>query len=403
MNLNKIGSVKNRNILFLQGPMGQFFKNLEKMFLAKDANTFRIGLNVGDYFYALKHSYVPYRGTPDAWPDFIMAFLQEHNIEMIMLFGDCRYYQATAIYAAKNLGLEVFVFEEGYIRPDYITMERYGVNDYSLIPKEAQFYEQIDLLELTKPRSTESSTLKRQVSAITYYLLADFMSWRYPNYKHHRDLNAVLEFYLGWRSAFRKIIYAYKERGLLHKIKTTYANNYFFVPLQTHNDFQILQHSYYRSVETFIEDVLVSFSQHALTENMLVFKHHPVDRGRKDYSDFICQKAKELGIDMKRILVVHDVHLPTLLKNAIGTITINSTVGLSSLHHNTPTVAMGNAIYGFQGLSYGAEDLDVFWKDREPVNQELYLRFRQYLIVNTQINGSFYGKFFLDDVVESTD
>ncbi len=145
MNLNKLGSVKDKNILFLQGPMGYFFAKLEKRFLDAGARTCRIGFNVSDYFFASKHAYTPYRGEPEEWPAFIEAYLEGKKIDMIFLFGDCRYYQSAAIYAAKNIGIEVFVFEEGYIRPDYITMERYGVNDYSQLSKDPEFYRKLKL------------------------------------------------------------------------------------------------------------------------------------------------------------------------------------------------------------------------------------------------------------------
>ena len=396
MNLNKIGSIRGKKVLFLQGPMGAFFAQLERRFLAAGAETFRIGFNVGDYFFSAKHAYTPYRGTPDAWPEFITLFLQEHKIDMIFLFGDCRYYQSTAIYAAKSSGIEVFVFEEGYIRPDYITMERYGVNDYSLLPRDPKFYRNLEFKELPPPQETNASAIKMGYSAIIYYILGDFFSWRYPHYIHHRSLDAKKELYLLLRNAVRKYWYKLQERGIEEKVKGAWSKKYFFVPLQTHNDFQILQHSMYRSVETFIKDVLHSFGEHASENYMLVFKHHPVDRGRKNYTDFIMAEAKLIGIDT-RVKVLHDVHLPTLLKHARGTVTINSTVGLSSLYHKTPTLTMGNAIYDVEGLTLPASALDTFWSEQPPVDSELYQKFRQYLIENTQINGSFYGKLFLDE------
>jgi len=391
MNLNKIANIKNKKILFLQGPMGSFFSNLNKIFLKAGAQTHTIGFNAGDYFFSSKHNYVPYRGTPSNWPDFIKTYLNDNKIDIIFLFGDCRYYHAKAIYVAKNLDIEVFVFEEGYIRPDYITMERYGVNDYSKIPRSADFYKKLPMKKLPDPSPAKSSGFLLGYSAALYYILADYLSFLYPHYKHHRDLNANKEFYLWIRSGVRKYLYLYKERGIKEKVEKSWSKCYFFVPLQTHNDFQILQHSPYRSVEIFIDDVLKSFSKHAPDDLMLIFKHHPVDRGRKDYTDFIMRIAKKLNIS-QRVKVVHDVHLPTLLKHAIGTVTINSTVGLSSLYHNTPVLAMGNAIYGFKGMSKSSFELDTFWSDPGDVNQELYQKFRNYLIENTQLNGSFYGK-----------
>ena len=395
MNLNKIGPIQGKNILFLQGPMGDFFQQLERRFTKAGAETFRIGFNVSDYFFSLKKNYTPYRDTPEAWPTFIGHYLREKKIDMIFLFGDCRYYQATAIYVAKNSGAEVFVFEEGYIRPDYITMERYGVNDYSCLPKDPSFYRTLDIDKPSSPQNSEHATFKLAYSTVVYYLLGNLFSWRYPHYNHHRSFNARKELYLWLRNVVRKVRYGYQERHVLAEVEGEWSKRYFFVPLQTHNDFQILQHSIYRSVETFIVDVLHSFSQNAKSEHLLVFKHHPVDRGRKDYAPYIYEKAKALGIQA-RVKVLHDVHLPTLLKHALGTVTINSTVGLSSLYHNTPVITMGNAVYGIKGLVF-TDGIDAFWEKREAVDRTLYQCFVAYLIEHSQINGSFYGKLFLDE------
>ena len=93
------------------------------------------------------------------------------------------------------------------------------------------------------------------------------------------------------------------------------------MPLQTHNDFQVKVHSKYISIEEFIEEVLISFSKFAKKDKFIFFKHHPVDRGRKNYYKFIVLVSKKLNIE-SRVKILYDVNLPTLLKNSIGTIVI---------------------------------------------------------------------------------
>jgi capsular polysaccharide export protein len=198
------------------------------------------------------------------------------------------------------------------------------------------------------------------------------------------------EFFYGVRSVIRKQLYKLEERDYLQMVENELAKNYFFVPLQTHNDFQILQHSSYQSVEKFIIEVIESYAKSGVKAK-LIFKHHPVDRGRKDYKTFILDQAYIMGVE-DRVLVMYDTHLPTLLKNAIGTITINSTVGLSSLQHNTPTLTLGNAIYDIEGLTSKGLSLEQFWHKQQRVDRKLLQKFRTYIIKNTQLNGSFYGK-----------
>ena len=93
----------------------------------------------------------------------------------------------------------------------------------------------------------------------------------------------------------------------------------------------------------------------------------------------------------KRVLVFHDVYLPSCLKHAKGTVTINSTVGLSAIGHGTATLTLGDAIYNIEGLTNKHRSLKKFWHQPKKPDDALYQKFRQYLLEHTQLNGSFYG------------
>lgn len=392
--MNSIGRIEGNKILFLQGPMGGFFQRLDLVFREKGAHTFKIGFNAGDWFFSNKDNYIPYRDKKEKWGNFISSFLENNNIDKLFLFGDCRFYQRIAIEKSRKLGIEIFVFEEGYIRPDFITMERYGVNDFSHISRNRSFYEKLDIGQLKEPEilDTQSRFYRRGWSATTYYVLAGLFHFRYPNYRHHRDLNFASEAFYGIRSALRKYKYKITEREPKKKLSEKEGKNYYLVPLQTHNDFQITEHSDFSSIEEFIETVMNSFAKNAPRNRLLIFKHHPMDRGRKDYTKYINTLSEKLNIG-GRAISVHDIHLPTLLKNAIGTVTINSTVGISSLYHHTPTIVLGNAIYDIDGLTCKNIPLDDFWVNYITPDAELFEKFRRYLIDQTQLNGSFYGRF----------
>jgi len=49
----------------------------------------------------------------------------------IVLYGDTRPIHAQAVEIANKLGLSVHVFEEGYMRPYWVTYERGGTNGNS--------------------------------------------------------------------------------------------------------------------------------------------------------------------------------------------------------------------------------------------------------------------------------
>lgn len=398
-----IGDIKDKNILLLQGPMGAFFNFLDKKFTSQGAKTFRIGFNAGDEFFSDTKHFTPYRDKPSEWEKFISDYLRSHAIDLIFLFGDCRYYQRLAIKIAKEMGVRVFIFEEGYIRPDFITIEENGVNDHSSLPRNREFYDALIYSEEAqcnyKNAKHIGSTYKiMALQAAAYYVVARMFRFKYPYYEHHKNFSAFLELFYGVRNFLRKQLYSVQEAGLEHAFSDEYSKRYYFVALQTHDDFQIKEHSKYKNMEEFILEVLQSFAKYAPKDRYLVIKHHPMDRGKKDYKPFIKKHASELGCS-ERVKVVHDVHLPTLLKHSIATITVNSTVGISSLYHNIPTKCMGNALYDIEGMTSKHVSLDDFWENYEEVDSELFQKFRCYLIQHTQINSTFYfwnyGRFSL--------
>jgi len=111
-----------RVFLFLQGPHGPFFSALGKMLRRAGAQVWRVGFNAGDRaFWFHPRSYIPYLGTQDAWPDNFDAMLDERKVTDIVLYGDTRPIHAQAIARARARGVQVHVFEEGYIRPFWVT------------------------------------------------------------------------------------------------------------------------------------------------------------------------------------------------------------------------------------------------------------------------------------------
>ena len=124
---------------------------------------------------------------------------------------------------------------------------------------------------------------------------------------------------------------------------------YVLVPLQVHNDSQILRHSRFGSVANFIDEVLASFAVHSPAEQLLVFKHHPLDRPYNDYRRHIARRAAALGV-AHRVHYIHDQHLPTLLMHAAGVVTVNSTTGLQSMYHGTPVITLRRSPGLIRGL-----------------------------------------------------
>jgi capsular polysaccharide export protein len=391
---NMLPPIKNKNILLLQGPMGPFFRRLDKAFRRQGARVQRICFNGGDFLFANKDNCRHFTGTPDQWEGFIDRFLQRHRIDMLFLYGDCRFYHRKARDAASRGGIDVYVFEEGYLRPHFITLEKGGVNAHSGMPRSPSGYREApaDLKTANNSQNIRFALEKWSFYAIAYYLAMRLLSWHYPHYRHHRNDSVLKETFFGARNGWRKIVCRFRERGLEKRLRTDLKKRYFFVPLQTIGDTQISIHSPFGEMRDFITAVMRSFAAHAPADTRLVIKHHPLDRGRIDHSGFIRRLGKRLDLD-GRVLAVHDVHLPTCLKNAVGTITVNSTVGISSLINDTPTLVLGKAVYDIDGLTCNGMGLDRFWYDYRAPDRKLFECFRSHLIDHTQIVGSFYSGF----------
>lgn len=389
---NGLEYFRNKKVLFLQGPVGPFFKRLAKDLTIANAETYKINFNGGDWIFSPFHS-INFRGSLEEWPSFFSDFIERYGIDAVILFGDCREYHRIAHRIAKQKKIEIGVFEEGYVRPDYITFERFGVNGFSLLPRNREFYDALGANESITPdvKHVGNAFWYAAWYACLYYCFAVCLRPWFRNYKHHRPLNLKESNY--WiKAVWRKLFYKYNERGIQHSLITQNKKNYFLAPLQISTDAQISEHSDFGSVEAFIERIISSFSAHAPKNTLLVIKHHPLDRGYHDYSELISRLSKNFNV-IERVKYIHDKHLPTLLEHARGVVLINSTVGLSAIHHSAPLKTCGSAIYDIDGLTY-QESLDDFWHESEifTVDRALYQRFKGFVINNKQINGNFYRR-----------
>ncbi len=377
-----------RDVLLLQGPIGPFFSRLAEDLVDRGFNVHKVNLNGGDKFFYSRPGAIDYTGKVKHWNAFLERLIINKNIGRIYLFGDCRIYHRIAREVAKRNHVRVFVFEEGYIRPNFITLEENGVNGHSPMVKKS--FALPKTLQPKKQEETLSVNVFSLVAvyAIVYYLTSKFRRRLFPDYQHHRDFRLVAEGYHWIVSGIRKLRFGRKERRVLENLLPEFDGNYFVCPLQVHCDMQVVVHSDYNSIEHFIGDVLTSFAKHAPTNKAIVFKHHPLDRGYTDYTILFNNLVSELGLQ-GRVFYVHDLCLPTLLKHAQGTVVINSTVGMSSLFHGTPVKTLGKAIYDLAGITYQAS-LKSFWKNAGEIDRDMFHHLRNYLVVENQINGNMY-------------
>lgn len=389
--------LEGRKVLLLQGPVGPFFSRLAHQLRRAGAEAHKINFNAADDWFYRGPGLVRFREPAETWGRFLEEFLEARGIDTLMLFGDTRTFHRTALELARKFEITSYVFEEGYVRPDYVTMERGGVNANSNLPKDLAPYTQ-----LARERPPPALPVKHGHGMLAWYSIVysvalTFGASRYPHYRHHKDLNA-------WRMApvwakgfARKAWFAIAERDQLAELTSYYSKRFFLVPLQVHHDAQVVE-SRFGSNEAFIAEVVDSFATHGNLEDLIVFKHHPLDRGYSDYHEAILSAAERRGV-AERVRYVHDLHLPSLLRAAKGTVVLNSTTGLSSLHHGTPVKVLGEAVYNIAGLTF-QRPLTEFWSSPEPPDAQAYRLFRDGVIAASQLNGCFYSTHVAVRVVE---
>ena len=363
-----------RDVLMLQGPIGPFFARFASDLEARGFRVTKVNFNGGDRFFWRRPGGIDYTGALEDWAAWLERLLRNRDIGRIYLFGDCRGHHRIAREVARRVGVRVFVFEEGYIRPNFVTLEENGVNGHSSmmerpVPLVADAVELPE--EVAQPPHIFQFTA---VYSMLYYWASAAASRTFSKYRHHRPSGWISEGARWIRSGFRKWFYAWRERNVTEELLTQFDGNYFLCPLQVHCDMQVVVHSDFNSIEHFIGEVLASFREHAPANKAIVFKHHPLDRGYTDYTTLFANLVAELGLQ-GRVFYVHDLCLPTLLRNAEGTVLINSTVGLSSLFHGTPVRTLGKAIYDMPGLTAQCS-LDEFWSGEEGVDEANFRAFR---------------------------
>lgn len=378
-----------RRVLMLQGPMGPFFRRLAGVLKSRDATVHRILFNAGDWLFHSGADAELYRGDLASWAEWLASRLRAFHCDAVVLFGQSRPVHRVAIDVAQQLGVAVFVFEEGYVRPHFVTLEPGGVNARSGLSRDPSFYDQAPQ-RLPMPQPTRPSFFRLGLYATAYALAMACGRPLFPHPLYHRPLNPLTEAVCWIRSGWRKLWHRVAQRHVLRELTApNRSKRWFLLALQVHNDAQIREHSPFSGMHEVIEQVMTSFAEHAPPDQQLVIKHHPMDRAYRDYGRFIDQCAGRLAL-RSRVRYVHDLHLPTLLRHAAGVVTVNSTAGLQALYHGCPVCTLGESFYNLPGLVHQG-GLAGFWRAPSPVNRRLLHRFRNTLIERTQVNLSFTG------------
>jgi capsular polysaccharide export protein len=280
--------------------------------------------------------------------------------------------------------VHIHVFEEGDIRPDWMTLERDGVNGHSPMERDPDVILASArwLPEVPRLPPITADFKRRARDSYWHYHHVVTGKLRFPFYHSHRQGAITLDG-IGWVLKFMR-----KRRRVAQALETLaeVANrHYYLFPLQLNGDYQIRAHSPFGSMLVALEYVLVSFARFAPKEALLLVKEHPLDSGYRNWRRTVRLMAQRLGV-ADRVHHVDGPLLDELVSRTHGMVCVNSTSGTLALEAGLPVVVLGDAVYDVRGITHQS-GLDSFWSHAEPPERELYDAFKRMLHARCLVRG----------------
>jgi capsular polysaccharide export protein len=380
---------RTRCFLLLQGVCTPFFARLADRLRSQGHRILKVNFNGGDLAYwGLRPSWL-FRAAVPELPRFLDAHCASEGVTDQILFGDCRPLHREAIAWAQGHGVRTHVFEEGYFRPHWITLEIDGVNVRSRLPRDPEWYRAVGrrLPAQADPRSFTASFRTRALHDVLYHVAGLANPLLFPAYRTHAPVSVPVE-YAAYLRRFARL--ARIEAGELARSRAlaTGPAPYYFLPLQLNGDAQIREHSRFPDMSAVLDVVIASFARRAPAQSQLVIKNHPLDQGLIDYARVIGDLEQRHAV-RGRVHYLEAGDLNALVARSRGVVTVNSTVGLLALDAGRATLALGKSLYALPGLTFQGP-LDEFWQNGSPPDRELYVSFRRAVMYASQINGGFY-------------
>lgn len=384
---------KNRRFLVLQGPHGPFFAQLARQMRDTGAQLWRVGFNQGDrLFWPNGATYLPYTDTPEAWSDWIAGVFDDKSITDIVLYGDTRPIHAQAVSLAKARGIMVHVFEEGYLRPHWVTYERGGANGYSRLMDTSlhEMQAALEKLDLELPAAPARwGDLRHHVFyGFLYHAAVLLANKRYRNFRPHRALSVGQEFRLYLARLVLMPVHALQRIIATQRVK--YGGfPYHLVLLQLEHDASFQKHGPFSHGAEFLELCIKAFAKGAESHHHLVFKAHPLEDGRMRQRAELKRLAKAYGIE-DRVHYIRGGKLAELLDHTRSVVTVNSTAAQQALWRGLPLKAFGKAVYSKPEF-VSDQPLDQFFAAPQRPDSKAYRDYRHFLLESSQITGGFYA------------
>jgi capsular polysaccharide export protein len=376
-----------RHFVLLQMPCGRFGPDLQRALRNEGHRATRVAINGGDLMSGLRGRTVVYTRSLADFPYWIKSFVESEGVTDVILYGDCRPYHRTALAALAGMNIALHVLEEGYLRPNWVTCERNGVNGNSVLTA-------IDLdriAEFSAPpiseKTLKASNMSYAMAAIRYYFWTWLFTPMFPRYTSHRDLDIIGELSLWIQRVCSWPIRKNRAERTFREI-ARFKKPVHLVLLQLNGDSQIKVHSGFQSTRHFIEYCISEFKASGVHEGLLVFKNHPLDSGVINLRRVIAEESRKHGLE-HRIFFIETGKLVPLLEQSVSVVSINSTACHQALRRGIPTLVLGRAVFNHPQVVSSMRLAD-FFKLRPVKAISAYEKLVALMRETCQFNGGFY-------------
>ena len=373
-------------VLFLQGPPSGFWLQLADAFEARGAKTLRVNFSAGDWLYWRRSGAINYRGSLSEWPSYLARLIDDHGITDIIYYTDRLPYHVEAARVAASRHVNCYSIEFGYLRPDWLTLEKGGMGSFSHFPVEPDQIRSI-AAKVGKPDMGVRYThtfWQEAFNEVAYNLASYFGRPLFSQFTADKYYDPLLE-YAMW---IPRILTSRRAKKNAALIEASLQQPYWLLGMQLQSDYQVRANSHYRHLKEMLEETIGSFARHAGENDRLVVKLHPLDNGWERWDKVAGEIANRFKVG-HRVIVIDGGDLSALIKHSKGVLIVNSTVGLHSIQALRPTKVLGVAIYDIAGLTHQGP-LDTFWTNPEAVDPTLVHDLVKALAATVQVKGNFY-------------
>ena len=319
----------------------------------------------------------------------LKMIIEEGGFTDLIVWNGQLIFTLAGIHWAEKRNMKIWYMENGAL-PGTLQLDEKGVNtESSITGKTPQFFAEHDLNYDTEQKPIEPLSPHPNKTLHPFELFA-----RYINR-------------FGWYWWITRVFWenflpdqrGKKIRQSLPTDKVILPKEFVFIPLQVHDDTQIMVHSpLVKNMEEFV-DACYDAIRKVDPDMPIVVKEHPQDFGREDYTAL---RQKYPDIIWLRKFPINDI-----LAKASLVIAVNSGVGIEALTFKRPVITLGNAFYNVPKVVRHAQTLEelpelIRESFNEPVDSELINHYLGYLQKRHLIRGGWkkFSKKTLDDIAK---